>query len=256
MQEKCPICKNNIKTNDIVCSVCGFSELHKEFITEEDGALWVENIVKPYRKQYIESKKLVLEDEFRSIASGADGFDKSAFDMSIPNEDIIEEVDRLKASVKSRNRFIIFLLLLAGIIFAFIWKDGMLKDYIVKYFLFISPYGREMATVDKFRFSLNVSTVCTGIAFLINFITFMADIKEEKKRYLSRWLALITSTFGIWYCGYFACFLVAKISVWYYFLASLSVVGVSAIAWFIVTLTVESLFDIGYSAKSTTSKNE
>lgn len=52
MTEKCPVCKNDIKENDKACSVCGFADLHKEFITIEDGELWNREVVEPYKKKW------------------------------------------------------------------------------------------------------------------------------------------------------------------------------------------------------------
>ena len=93
MQEKCPVCKNNIKVNDKACSVCGFADLHREFITKEDGELWIKNVVEPYKKQYEASKKPVLDDGFGSNGYNKDGFDR---DGSIKEVNESQEIIELK----------------------------------------------------------------------------------------------------------------------------------------------------------------
>lgn len=93
MTEKCPVCKNNIKENDKFCSVCGFTDLHREFITKEDGELWLKNVVLPYRKKYEESQKTVLDNGFDSNGYNKDGFDR---DGSIKEVNEPQEIIDLK----------------------------------------------------------------------------------------------------------------------------------------------------------------
>ena len=79
--EKCPVCKNTIKTNDTVCSVCGFTDLHREFITKEDGELWVKQIVEPYKKKYGETKtnNQCSDQEYDSMGYNRAGYDKYGY---------------------------------------------------------------------------------------------------------------------------------------------------------------------------------
>ena len=81
MTEKCPVCKNNIKSNDTVCSVCGFTDLHREFITKEDGELWVKQIVEPYKKKYRETKtnNQYNDQEYDSMGYNRAGYDKYGY---------------------------------------------------------------------------------------------------------------------------------------------------------------------------------
>ncbi len=74
MTEKCPVCKNDIKANDKACPVCGFTDLHKEFITQEDGELWLKNVVDPYRKKWNQDEP----EEIRELRRKADSGDAIA----------------------------------------------------------------------------------------------------------------------------------------------------------------------------------
>lgn len=56
MQEKCPVCGKIISANENKCSECGFTELHKTFISKIDAEEWIEKVVKPYKIKYEESK--------------------------------------------------------------------------------------------------------------------------------------------------------------------------------------------------------
>lgn len=129
MAEKCPVCKTNIKTNDKACSVCGFADLHREFITIEDGELWNNEVVLPYRKKYQESKKANLNNTY-----DADGYDKdgncrggfvdlSDLDRQKENEKSNEDNSKKyivkKKRFKSILKFVIVLALTIGLIFIF-----------------------------------------------------------------------------------------------------------------------------------------
>lgn len=50
---KCPVCKTNIDINTKVCPICGFNKLHVEFLTPADAVDWTENVVLPYRNQWM-----------------------------------------------------------------------------------------------------------------------------------------------------------------------------------------------------------
>ena len=87
MQEKCPVCKNNIKTTDKACSVCGFTDLHREFITKEDGELWIKQVVEPFRKQYENSKRKVSTlSENVTKKYNERGLDSSGYDAEGYND--------------------------------------------------------------------------------------------------------------------------------------------------------------------------
>jgi len=53
-QSICPVCETEYAEIDKLCPVCGFGDLGKVFITEQDSAYWVETIVKPYRTHWEE----------------------------------------------------------------------------------------------------------------------------------------------------------------------------------------------------------
>ena len=89
MVEKCPVCKNNIKINDRACSVCGFTDLHREFITKEDGELWIKNVVEPYKKKYEESlsKGQYNAEGYDRMGYDRNGYDKEGYDRSGYNKE-------------------------------------------------------------------------------------------------------------------------------------------------------------------------
>ena len=42
---KCPVCKTELLNSATKCKNCGFSDLHKEFISETDAEYWRANVV-------------------------------------------------------------------------------------------------------------------------------------------------------------------------------------------------------------------
>ena len=54
MAEKCWVCNSEININDTKCPVCGFADLHKDFISKEDAENWMKTVVEPYRVKYNE----------------------------------------------------------------------------------------------------------------------------------------------------------------------------------------------------------
>ena len=61
MSDFCPVCKNTINENDTKCSICNFTDLHKEFITKEDAEVWFNTIILPYRNKWEEAKQKKLK---------------------------------------------------------------------------------------------------------------------------------------------------------------------------------------------------
>lgn len=49
---KCPVCHVPIIEDADSCMMCGFKELHKEFISTAEADLWKEQVVAPYRKRW------------------------------------------------------------------------------------------------------------------------------------------------------------------------------------------------------------
>ena len=87
VMEKCPVCKNDIKATDKACSVCGFSDLHREFITKEDGELWIKQVVEPFRKQYENSKRNIdTPSENSNRKYNQRGLDASGYDAEGYND--------------------------------------------------------------------------------------------------------------------------------------------------------------------------
>ena len=48
---KCPVCKNECADNS-VCLECGFDNINPVFLSKEDAATWVDEVVLPYRIRY------------------------------------------------------------------------------------------------------------------------------------------------------------------------------------------------------------
>lgn len=58
---KCPVCRNNQLNSSKICSVCGFSQLQRDFVSEEDAKQWMNNVVFPCRSVWEHAQSL-LED--------------------------------------------------------------------------------------------------------------------------------------------------------------------------------------------------
>ena len=70
---KCPVCKAEF-TTQVVCSVCGFTELTPTFLSKEEAEYWTKTVVIPYRKQWQQSdvwRTLIKEDELWRYAGNA-----------------------------------------------------------------------------------------------------------------------------------------------------------------------------------------
>lgn len=50
---KCPVCKTEIDMNITTCPQCGFNECNKTFINQQEASLWLNNVVKPFERQYL-----------------------------------------------------------------------------------------------------------------------------------------------------------------------------------------------------------
>ena len=51
----CPVCKNECG-NNAVCAKCGFDQLQVEFLSREEAAHWINNVVVPYREKWQSSQ--------------------------------------------------------------------------------------------------------------------------------------------------------------------------------------------------------
>ena len=104
MQEKCPVCKSDIKANDIKCATCGFADLHREFITKEDGDLWLKNVVEPYKKNYEEikiSNQHILQLH-NSVSYNSTDFDEDSREEEQENI-AIEEVNIIQREMEEQS---------------------------------------------------------------------------------------------------------------------------------------------------------
>ena len=54
---KCPVCQADNEQNMSVCPICGFEQLQAEFINQDEYALWLKEVVRPYQDNYKANKK-------------------------------------------------------------------------------------------------------------------------------------------------------------------------------------------------------
>lgn len=71
MAEKCWVCNSEININDTKCPVCGFADLHKDFISKEDAENWMKTVVEPYRNEWYPDEPQEIR-ELRKRANSGD----------------------------------------------------------------------------------------------------------------------------------------------------------------------------------------
>lgn len=49
---KCPVCKKDCSATDTSCTNCGFDQINKEFINQDELLRWMEETVLPCQKVY------------------------------------------------------------------------------------------------------------------------------------------------------------------------------------------------------------
>ena len=54
---KCPVCKTNHEQNISVCPICGFEQLQREFINQDEYKLWLKEVVDPFKDEYRANRK-------------------------------------------------------------------------------------------------------------------------------------------------------------------------------------------------------
>ena len=96
---KCPVCKSYIEDSAKVCEICGFNDIHHEFITMEDAKAW-EATVNAYKKTI-------------QISNKSDFFIPRFYDYSLSQEELAQDyitlckkVERNPLDYKARNRLI------------------------------------------------------------------------------------------------------------------------------------------------------
>lgn len=108
-----------------------------------------------------------------------------------------------------------------------------MKDWneLIIIFLYLSPYGRSQVFDVRFRYALNISTICSIICFIL----YIMIINDMAKRYRSwRMLVGVVSGIATWYAGYFMCSAISKIPFFYNVLAFVAVVASYFVIFFIV----------------------
>ena len=61
----CPVCKNECG-NNAVCAKCGFDQLQVEFLSREEAAHWINNVVVPYREKW-QSSQMVMGIDWEEV---------------------------------------------------------------------------------------------------------------------------------------------------------------------------------------------
>lgn len=60
---KCPVCKAEYNADATSCSVCGFDELHVEFVNSNEARLWENTVLKQCRNIYLKMAEKISIDE-------------------------------------------------------------------------------------------------------------------------------------------------------------------------------------------------
>ena len=88
---KCPVCKMDLPESAKICSTCGFTKLHVEFVSTDDAVSWVEQVVIPYRKEW-EKNRNNADDLFKTMkASQLSRIKNVSASKDIPFEFEIDE---------------------------------------------------------------------------------------------------------------------------------------------------------------------
>lgn len=96
---KCPVCKSYIEDSAKVCKICGFNDIHHEFITMEDAKAW-ESTVEAYKKTIQRSNE-------------SDLFIPRFYDYSLSQDEMAQDyitfckkIEQNPLDYKARNRLI------------------------------------------------------------------------------------------------------------------------------------------------------
>ena len=141
--------------------------------------------------------------------------------------------------------------------FVFEWKKGLVKKRLKKYvatiatiskkyvfiaidaLIYLSPFGRTIVEDDKFCYALNVCTACTLFLFIFCVIGVFCDDFRYK---IIKIVFLIIIHFSMWYVGFFSCYIIVQIPVYYKVLALLASIIINIIiALPVLYVTVEFL---------------
>lgn len=145
----------------------------------------------------------------------------------------------------------------------FEWKDGVILGYIkvwwndclqwlqtVKeiwitllgrggaFLIYLTPFGRRLASNPSIRYCLIVGTICVGIAFII----YIISLKDEVGNVAN----FIFSSIGamcMWYACYGISLLVAKIPIYFQVLAAIAMILASIVLFLIFGILIAIIED-------------
>ena len=78
---RCPVCKTECESSN-TCNECGFSDVGKMFVNQEDATQWVNSVVIPYRDNYNNANILSPVDWLKVLKQNSQA--KQLFEFSIP----------------------------------------------------------------------------------------------------------------------------------------------------------------------------
>ena len=78
---RCPVCKTECELSN-VCHECGFSEVGKVFVNQDDAKQWLDMVVAPYREKYSKANILPPIDWLEFLKQNPQA--KRLFEFSIP----------------------------------------------------------------------------------------------------------------------------------------------------------------------------
>lgn len=145
----------------------------------------------------------------------------------------------------------------------FEWKDGVILGYVkgwwndcsqwlqtVKdiwitllgkvgvFLIFLTPFGRHLASNPSIRYCLIVGTICVGIAFIIYII-----ILKDEMGGVANFAFSSTGAMCMWYACYGISFLVAKIPIYFQLLAAIAMILVSGVLFLILGILIVIIED-------------
>lgn len=97
---KCPVCKTEHTTTESVCASCGFNQLNREFINQEELIRWMEETVYPCQAVYKKMSSMLDSLSSNGVAKNATSGRRSV--AAISNADY--EDSRIAVKFKGINR--------------------------------------------------------------------------------------------------------------------------------------------------------
>lgn len=119
--------------------------------------------------------------------------------------------------------------------------EGIVSEYWVKLkdtFIYLSPYGREVAQNEQFQYCLIFGSVIA----LVSFLVYLFALQDEYNWLISIIVSPLAS-FAMWYLFYFACLFlkVYAITAYFYLWASILSILIAVGSFLIITFILVTL---------------